>query len=81
MSGRIPEEEINRIKQETDLAALVRSRGIDLKPHGSGNLVGHCPFHDDNQTPNFIVTPAKGLFHCMACEDQRGHVSTIDKRL
>jgi hypothetical protein len=28
---RIPESEIERIKKETDLAALVRSRGIERK--------------------------------------------------
>lgn len=63
---RIPESEIDRIKQATDLAALVRSRGVDLTPHGAGNLAGICPFHNDKE-PSFIVTPAKGLFHCMGC--------------
>ena len=53
---RIPESEIERIKRETDLAALVRSRGIELKPHGSKDLAGKCPFHQDDQ-PSFIVTP------------------------
>jgi len=63
---RIPESEIERIKQNTDLAALVRSRGIELKRHGTGNLAGCCPFHDD-KTPSFIVTPSKGLYHCLGC--------------
>ncbi len=65
--ARIPEEEIARIKELTDLPALVRSRGIELRPHGSKDLVGKCPFHEDNESPNLIVTPEKGLFHCMAC--------------
>ena len=64
---RIPESEIDRLKRETDLAALVRSRGVELERHGSKDLVGKCPFHDDNDKPNFIVSPEKGLFHCMAC--------------
>jgi DNA primase catalytic core len=63
---RIPESEIERIKKETDLAALVRSRGIELKQHGERNLIGRCPFHDDHD-PSFVVTPAKGLFHCLGC--------------
>ena len=63
---RIPESEIERIKRETDLVALVRSRGIELKKHGTANWAGCCPFHDEN-TPSFIVTPDKGLFHCMGC--------------
>ena len=65
--ARIPEEDIERLKRETDLAALIRSRGIELRKHGSKDLVGRCPFHNDNDSPNFIVTPGKGLFHCMAC--------------
>ena len=63
---RIPETEIERIKRETDLAALVRSRGVELRKHGSKDLAGKCPFHQDNQ-PSFIVSPDKGLFHCMGC--------------
>jgi DNA primase catalytic core len=64
---RIPDTEIDRLKSSLDLAALVRSRGIALKPHGNGHLIGLCPFHDDNGTPNMVVTPGKGLFHCLAC--------------
>ena len=67
MAWRIPEEEIERVKRQTDLVALVRSRGIELKKHGSKDWVGRCPFHDDQNTPNFIVSPDKGLFHCMVC--------------
>ena len=63
---RIPESEIERIKRETDLAALVRSRGIELNPHGSKDLAGKCPFHQED-TASFIVSPDKGLFHCMGC--------------
>jgi len=64
---RIPESEIERIKRETDLLALVRSRGIELTKHGSKDWKGLCPFHGDTKKPNFIVTPDVGLWHCMAC--------------
>jgi len=67
MAWRIPEADIERVKRSTDLRALVQSRGIELKKHGSKDWIGRCPFHQDNETPNFIVTPDKGLFHCMAC--------------
>jgi DNA primase len=67
MAWRIPEADIERVKRATDLRALVQSRGIELKKHGSKDWIGRCPFHPDNETPNFIVTPDKGLFHCMAC--------------
>jgi DNA primase catalytic core len=62
----IPDDEIERIKRETDLAAVVRSRGIELKPQG-GDLVGLCPFHSDHD-PSLRVTPGKGLWRCMACQ-------------
>ena len=41
---RIPEAEIERIEKQIDLAALVRSRGIEAKPHGgNGYLDGGRP--------------------------------------
>jgi DNA primase len=64
---RIPEPDIERVKHQTDLLALVRSRGVELKKHGSKDWIGRCPFHADKETPNFIVSPDKGLFHCMVC--------------
>ena len=65
--ARIPDEELERIKRETDLVALVQAAGVELRRHGA-NLVGRCPFHDD-QGPSLVVTPAKHLWHCMgACQ-------------
>ena len=64
--ARIPDEEIDRIKRETDLVALVRSRGVELSKHGSKDWSGQCPFHEDDK-PSFIVSPDKGLFHCLGC--------------
>ena len=77
--ARIPEELIERIKEETDLAAVVRTRGIKLEKHGTGNLVGLCPFHDDKNTPNFIVTPAKGLYRCMSCGAAGNVIQFVEK--
>jgi len=65
--ARIADEDIDRVKAGTDLLALARSRGIVMQKHGSRDFVGKCPFHDDNDSPNFIISPAKGLYHCMAC--------------
>src|SRR5512141_595640 len=65
--ARIPDEEIARIKRETDLAALVRSRGVELGKHGSKDWSGRCPFHEGDDRPSLIVSPDKGLFHCMGC--------------
>ena len=65
--SRIDEEDIARVKAGTDLVSLVQSRGIALKKHGAKDWKGLCPFHGDKETANLIVSPAKGLFHCMAC--------------
>lgn len=63
---RIPEPEIERIKATIDLAALVRSRGVELKKHGSRDLIGRCPFHEE-ASASFVVTPHKRIFHCLGC--------------
>lgn len=75
---RIPEPEIERIKRETDLAALVRSRGVDLAKHGAKDLIGKCPFHDDRD-PSFVVTPEKGLFHCLGCGAAGNVIQFVEK--
>ncbi len=65
--ARIPDAELERLKRETDLVALVQTSGVDLRRHGA-DLVGRCPFHED-RSPSLVVTPAKGLWHCLgACQ-------------
>lgn len=63
--ARFDDAEIDRLKRETDLAALIRSRGVELTGGNAGNLVGRCPFHDDEK-PSLVVTPGKGLWRCMS---------------
>ncbi len=75
---RIPDEEIDRLKRVTDLAALARSRGVELKKHGSRDLIGLCPFHDDKD-PSFVVTPGKGLFHCLGCGAAGNAIQFVEK--
>lgn len=57
--ARIPDEEIERLKQEVSLQRLVEAQGIELKRHGA-DLLGHCPFHDDRE-PSLVVSPKKNL--------------------
>jgi len=71
---RISEEELARLKHDIDLAALIRSKGIELKPHGK-DLIGLCPFHDDKE-PSLIVTPNRNLWNCLGACQTGG--STID---
>jgi len=61
--ARVPDEVIERLKEEVDLAEVVIRSGVALKSTGK-DLVGACPFHDDD-TPSLVVTPSKGLWHCM----------------
>jgi DNA primase len=64
--ARLPDSEIERIKHETDVVALVQAAGVELRRHGA-DLVGRCPFHDDHG-PSLVVTPGKNLWHCLgAC--------------
>jgi DNA primase len=62
---RITREDIQRIKALNSLGAVVADRGIELKGQGL-HLFARCPFHPDN-TPSFVVTESKGLFHCFGC--------------
>ncbi len=62
---RYPEAELETLKASVDLAALIRSRGVELRASGPGHLLGRCPFHDDKE-PSLGVTPGKGLWRCMS---------------
>ncbi|MCU7929139.1 MAG: toprim domain-containing protein, partial [Candidatus Thiodiazotropha sp. (ex Dulcina madagascariensis)] len=65
--ARIPEQDIERLKQEISLVRLVESQGIVLKKHGQDYL-GLCPFHDDKE-PSLVISPEKNLWHCLgACQ-------------
>lgn len=55
---------IDRIMDATNIVDVV-SEFVHLRKAGV-NYKGLCPFHDDN-TPSFMVSPAKGICHCFAC--------------
>lgn len=66
--ARIPDEEIECLKQEISLMCLVGRQGITLKKHGK-DYVGLCPFHDDRE-PSLVISPEKNLWHCpRACRE------------
>jgi DNA primase len=64
--ARIPEPEVQRLKDEVAVQRLIESAGIELKRVGK-DLAGRCPFHEDSE-PSLIVTPAKNLWHCFGCQ-------------
>lgn len=62
--GRIPEEDVQRVRDATDVVALV-SESVVLGKKGR-LLWGRCPFHQE-KTPSFKVDPATQLWHCFGC--------------
>jgi len=65
--ARIPDEQVEQLKRNVSILSVCESHGIELKPHGTGDHVGLCPFHEEKE-PSFIVTPSKNLWHCMGCD-------------
>ena len=57
--------QLDAIKRETDLVAVVREHGIALRRRGR-SYFGLCPFHRE-QTASFAVSREAGLFHCFGC--------------
>ncbi|MFN6303072.1 MAG: CHC2 zinc finger domain-containing protein [Planctomycetota bacterium] len=63
--ARIDQEEIDRIKRETDIVALIQSSGTTLKRRESkrGEWIGCCPVHDDKD-PSLCVNSDKNVWIC-----------------
>lgn len=75
--ARIPEADIQRLKDEVSVQRLVEASGIELKKVGK-DLAGRCPFHEDDE-PSLIVTPAKNLWHCFGCQVGGGPIDWVMK--
>ena len=75
---RIPEAEIERLKNEVSVERLVESSGVELKKSGK-DWLGRCPFHEDD-TASLVVTPLKNLWHCFGCGIGGGPIDWIIKR-
>lgn len=76
--ARIPEAEIERLKNEVAVERLVEASGIELKRAGK-DLLGRCPFHEDD-TASLVVTPAKNLWHCFGCGIGGGPIDWVIKK-
>ena len=66
MAGRIRDEDIAAVRERSPIDEVV-GEYLQLRNAGGGALKGLCPFHDE-KTPSFNVTPARGLFYCLAGE-------------
>lgn len=62
--SRIPDEDIQRVRDATDIVELI-SQSVVLKQKG-GVFWGCCPFHGE-KTPSFKVDPSFGTFYCFGC--------------
>jgi len=76
--ARIPETEIERLKNEVSVERLVEASGIELKRAGK-DLLGRCPFHED-VTASLVVTPGKNLWHCFGCGIGGGPIDWVIKK-
>lgn len=64
MAGRIRQDDIDAVRQRTDLVRLAQQY-VALKKAGQ-RYVGLCPFHTE-KTPSFGISPEKQLFYCHGC--------------
>lgn len=74
---RIPDSDLQRLKEEVAVQRLVEAAGVELKKMGK-DLAGRCPFHADD-TASLIVTPAKNLWHCFGCQVGGGPIDWVMK--
>jgi DNA primase len=64
LAGRIRQDDIDAVRQRTDLVRLAQQY-VALKKAGQ-RYVGLCPFHTE-KTPSFGISPEKQLFYCHGC--------------
>lgn len=64
MPNLFPDSIIDEIRDKTNIAEVI-AQYIPLNKAGR-NFKAPCPFHKE-KTPSFIVSPAKGIFHCFGC--------------
>ena len=63
--ARIRQEDIDAVKERTDIVQLVGNY-LTLKKSGHDSVSGLCPFHQE-KTPSFSVSPSKQVFYCFGC--------------
>lgn len=60
----ITKESIDNLKNHLDIVDVI-SQSLELKKAGA-NFKACCPFHGED-TPSFVVSPAKQIYHCFGC--------------
>ncbi len=59
-----PREDIERIRERTDLAELAAE--VTKVKRSGRSVMAVCPFHQE-KTPSLSIDAARGLFHCFGC--------------
>ncbi len=60
----IKKESIENLKNNLDVVDVI-SQFLELRKSGA-NFKACCPFHGED-TPSFVVSPAKQIYHCFGC--------------
>ncbi len=76
--ARIPEQELQRLKEEIAVQRLVEASGVELKKSGK-DWLGRCPFHEDAEA-SLVVSPGKNLWHCFGCQIGGGPIDWVIKQ-
>ncbi|WP_323840758.1 CHC2 zinc finger domain-containing protein, partial [Photorhabdus africana] len=63
--ARIPEVELQHLKNAVSLVAVAEQQGRQLIKRGK-DYVLLCPFHQE-KTPSMVLSPEKNLYHCFGC--------------
>jgi DNA primase len=77
MAGLIKREDIDEVRQRTDIKEVVEAY-VTLKSAGIGSWKGLCPFHDE-RSPSFHVRPQMGSYHCFGCGEGGDVISFVQK--
>lgn len=77
MAGLIKREDIDEVRQRTDIKEVVDGY-VTLKSAGVGSWKGLCPFHDE-RSPSFHVRPQMGSYHCFGCGEGGDVISFVQK--
>ncbi|MGL5615412.1 MAG: DNA primase [Sarcina sp.] len=73
---KIPEQIIERIKEENDIVDVI-SENVKLKRSGK-NFSGLCPFHNE-KSPSFSVSQEKQIYKCFGCGEAGNVISFVMK--
>lgn len=77
MAGLIKREDIDEVRQRTDIKEVVDGY-VTLRSAGLGSFKGLCPFHDE-RSPSFTVRPQVGRYHCFGCGEDGDAISFVQK--